>query len=73
VLEVVRDRAAAGAPGLVVCACGFVADHLEVAYDLDIEASDLAASLGLPFARTPSVNDDAQVLAALADVIAAAG
>jgi ferrochelatase len=70
VLDLVRDRAAAGAAGLVVCACGFVADHLEVAYDLDIEAAGLAAELGLAFARTASVNDDPTVLAALAGLVA---
>jgi protoporphyrin/coproporphyrin ferrochelatase len=70
VLDIVRECAAAGAPGLVVCACGFVADHLEVAYDLDIEAAALARELGLPFARTASVNDDAAVMRALAELVA---
>jgi len=70
VLEIIRDRAAAGSAGLVVCACGFVADHLEVAYDLDIEAAAVARELGLPFARTASVNDDATVMAALAALVA---
>lgn len=70
VLDIVRDRARAGAPGLVVCACGFVADHLEVAYDLDIEAAALAADLGFPFARTASLNDDPDVMRALADLVA---
>jgi len=70
VLEIVRERAAAGAPGLVISACGFVADHLEVAYDLDIEAAALARELGLPFARTASVNDDASVMTALAELVA---
>ena len=69
VLDIVRDRAARGTPGLVVSACGFVADHLEVAYDLDIEAAQLAAELGLPFVRTASVNDDASVMQALARLI----
>jgi ferrochelatase len=71
VLEIVRERAASGAPGLVVSACGFVADHLEVAYDLDIEAAQLADELGLPFARTASVNDDDAVMQALAQLVAA--
>jgi len=71
VLEVLRARAAEGTPGVVVCACGFVADHLEVAYDLDIEAAAVAAELELPFARTASVNDDPAVMAALAAVITA--
>lgn len=70
VLEVLRTRAPDGSPGVVVCACGFVADHLEVAYDLDIEAAAVAASLELPFARTASVNDDPAVMAALAAVVA---
>jgi ferrochelatase len=54
------------ADGVVVSACGFVADHLEVLYDLDIEAQHLADKLGLAFARTACVNDDAEVMAALA-------
>ena len=70
VLEVVRARAEAGAAGLVVCACGFVADHLEVAYDLDIEARAFAEELGLPFARTASVGADRAVMAALAGLVA---
>lgn len=71
VLEVVAAEAAAGAPGLAVCACGFVADHLEVAYDLDIQAAGRAAEAGLAFARTASVNADPAVLAGLAAVVAA--
>jgi ferrochelatase len=69
VLDVVRECAATGRPGLVVCACGFVADHLEVAYDLDVEAASLAGQLGLPFARTASVNDNRDVMAALAELV----
>ena len=52
--------------GVVVCACGFVADHLEVLYDLDIEASRHAVTLGLAFSRTACVNDDLSVLGELA-------
>jgi protoporphyrin/coproporphyrin ferrochelatase len=69
ILDIVRGRAAAGSPGLVVCACGFTADHLEVLYDLDIEARQVAEAAGLPFARTRSLNDDPAVFAALADVV----
>jgi len=62
------DAAAAdpAVDGLVVCAQGFTADHLEVLYDLDIAARDRAASAGLAFARTAMVNDDETVLTALA-------
>lgn len=52
--------------GVLVSACGFVADHLEVLYDLDIEAAHRAHEHGLAFARTACVNDDQAVMAALA-------
>jgi protoporphyrin/coproporphyrin ferrochelatase len=68
VLDVVRDRAGT-VPGVVVCAQGFVADHLEVVYDLDVEAAAVAREVGLPFARTRSLNDDPAVLTALATLI----
>jgi ferrochelatase len=58
--------------GVLVSACGFVADHLEVLYDLDIEAAQHAHARGLSFARTASVNDDAAVMAALAARVVAA-
>jgi ferrochelatase len=70
VLAVIHDLATSeGATGVLVCACGFVADHLEVLYDLDIEARRRAESQGLAFARTPCVNDEPAVLGALADVV----
>ena len=52
---------------MLVCPQGFVADHLEVLYDLDTGAAARAAALGLAFARTRSLNDDPVVLAALAE------
>jgi ferrochelatase len=52
--------------GVMVSACGFVADHLEVLFDLDIEAEGRARSHGLAFGRTACVNDDPKVMAALA-------
>lgn len=58
--------------GIVVSACGFVADHLEVLYDLDIEARNHAEQLGLSFARTECINDDPAVMSALAHRVVAA-
>ncbi len=67
ILQVIDDLAASGdAQGVVVSACGFVADHLEVLFDLDIEAAHRAGTHGLAFARTACVNDDPAVMAALA-------
>ena len=50
----------------MLCPHGFVADHLEVAYDLDIEAATLAADRNISFARTRVLNDDTDVLRAIA-------
>ncbi len=51
----------------LVCPQGFVSDHLEVVYDLDIEAARHADGLGLGFARTRVLNDDDATMQALAD------
>lgn len=70
VLEVIRDLADTGrSEGVLVCPQGFVTDHLEVGYDLDIEARAVADEVGLAFARTRTVDDDATVMGALADRI----
>jgi protoporphyrin/coproporphyrin ferrochelatase len=61
-----------GVDGVLVSAVGFVADHLEVLYDLDIEAAARAAARGLAFDRTACVNDDPTVMAALAARVHAA-
>jgi protoporphyrin/coproporphyrin ferrochelatase len=72
VLAIVDEAAADPATdGLLVCPCGFVADHLEVLHDLDIAAGQQAAAAGLAFARTASMNADPTVLGALADRILA--
>ncbi len=68
-LEVLRDRATTGVEGVVVCAAGFVSDHLEILFDLDVEATDEAAKLGLAFARTASPNDDPAFCRTLAAVV----
>jgi len=73
VLAVLDDLAGTGrAEGVLVCPQGFVADHLEVLYDLDVQAAERASALGLAFARTRSLNDDPAVLGALADRVRAA-
>jgi ferrochelatase len=73
VLEVVRDLAETGrADGVLVCPCGFTSDHLEVRYDLDVDVATLAQDVGLAFARTRVVDDDATVMGALADRVRAA-
>jgi ferrochelatase len=67
--KVIRELGATGrAQGVLVCPQGFTADHLEVLYDLDIEARRVAENAGLAFARTRSVNADPAVMAGLAEL-----
>jgi ferrochelatase len=54
---------------VVVCPVGFVSDHLEVLFDVDVEARAVAARAGIPFARTASLNDDPEFCAVLAGVV----
>jgi ferrochelatase len=73
ILAVIDDLAASeNASGVVVCACGFVADHLEVLFDLDIEAKQHAEAKGLAFDRTSCVNEDATIMHALAQRVISA-
>jgi protoporphyrin/coproporphyrin ferrochelatase len=73
VRELVRQFAADGhTDAVVVCPIGFVADHLEVLYDLDVEVALVAAESGLTYARTSSLNDDPLFIATLADLIVGA-
>ena len=71
-LSHLAERAEAGVEGVVVCPAGFVSDHLEILYDLDVEARRIAEGLGLAFARTESPNDDPAFCATLAQVVTAA-
>jgi ferrochelatase len=68
-LDVLTALAADRAAGVVVCPCGFVSDHLEILYDLDIEARAHAERLGLPFRRTAMGNADPDFVAVLADAV----
>ena len=61
-----------GKRAVLVCPVGFVSDHLEVLYDVDIQAAAHARQLGIHLERTRSLNDDPAFLDALADVIAGA-
>jgi ferrochelatase len=70
--EVRRLVAADATDAVVVCPIGFVADHLEVLYDLDVEVAAAAAEAGLAYARTRSLNDDPAFIDVLADVVMAA-
>ncbi|HMP76178.1 MAG TPA: ferrochelatase [Kiritimatiellia bacterium] len=51
ILDAIRAAHAAGATGIVLAPIGFISDHMEVLYDLDREAKELAQELGLPLVR----------------------
>ena len=67
--DVIEQLAVDGRDAVVVCSAGFVADHLEILYDLDIEARRLAEGAGLRFERTEMPNADPAYLDVLASVV----
>ena len=68
ILVEIRRLAAEDVPGLVIRPVGFVADHLEVLYDIDIEAQGVAAQAGIRLERARSMNTDPTFIAGLADI-----
>jgi ferrochelatase len=69
ITEVIATLKEDGATGVVACPCGFVADHLEVLYDVDIEAKRVADDHGIGLTRTRMPNDDPAFLDTLAEVV----
>jgi ferrochelatase len=69
ILMALRDKRAAGFTDVVSCPIGFVSDHLEVLFDIDIEAQSIASEVGLNLVRTASLNDDPAFMSVLADVV----
>jgi protoporphyrin/coproporphyrin ferrochelatase len=59
-----------GARDVLVCPIGFVADHLEILYDLDVEAQEFAREKGIRIRRTRSFNASPDFIDALAQVVA---
>ncbi|MEA2579305.1 MAG: protoporphyrin/coproporphyrin ferrochelatase [Actinomycetota bacterium] len=67
--DVILSEVKDGRDAVVVCSAGFVADHLEVLFDLDIEAKQLAEDAGIAFSRTRMPNADPEYLDVLATVV----
>jgi ferrochelatase len=55
--------------GVLVVPIGFVADHLEILFDIDVEAQEFAQSVGLNLKRTESLNNSPTFISALADIV----
>lgn len=69
IADALRVLAKEGASDVVVSPIGFVCDHVEVLYDLDIEARMVAEQLGMRFLRAPSLNDHPIFIQMIAEVI----
>jgi ferrochelatase len=69
VSDVIRALAREGARDLVVVPVGFVCDHVEVLYDLDVVARQVAEAAGVGFHRAPAANDHPDFIAMLADLV----
>ena len=65
----IRDLARGGAADVVVAPIGFVCDHVEVLYDLDVEARAVAADVGVGFHRAVAANDHPAFIEMLVDLV----
>ncbi len=69
ICNVIRDLSAKGVKYVIAAPIGFVCDHVEVLYDLDIEAAEVAKEVRIKLLRAKTVNDDPKFIAALVDVV----
>ena len=69
VTKVVKSLAADGERDAVVVPVGFVCDHVEVLYDLDVEAAETARAHGMTLHRAATVGDHPAFIGALADLV----
>ncbi|HEX3033553.1 MAG TPA: ferrochelatase [Thermodesulfobacteriota bacterium] len=69
ICDVVRDLANEDVHYVVVQPIGFLCDHVEVLFDIGIEAVEVAHEVGIELLRAKTVNDDHKFIAALADVV----
>jgi ferrochelatase len=69
ILEELDSLKARGVERVLACPVGFVSDHLEILWDLDVEARERAAELGVEFDRIRSLNDDAAFVRGLGELI----
>ncbi len=67
--QALRAAARDGAKDVIVAPIGFVADHVEVLYDLDVEAKAIAGERGIAFYRALAPNDHPLFIRMIADVV----
>ena len=69
ILDHLDELHARGVHNVLVCPVGFVADHLEIRWDLDTEAKDKARELGMTLERIEMPNDDPAFIRTLATLV----
>jgi protoporphyrin/coproporphyrin ferrochelatase len=69
ILDHLDELRGLGVDDVLVCPIGFVADHLEIRWDLDTEAREKASQLGMRFARIAMPNADPRFVATLATIV----
>ncbi len=69
ILEELDSLHERGVEHVLVCPIGFVSDHLEILWDIDVEARERAAELGLELDRIESLNDDPAFVRGLAELV----
>lgn len=69
ICDYLREQRNAGLEAAVIVPAGFLCDHVEVLYDLDVEAAAVCREIGLPMARARAVNDHPQFIDMMADVV----
>ena len=69
ILDHLRDLHGRGVRRVLVCPVGFVSDHLEIRWDLDVEAAELARELGLELTRIDMPNDEPSFVRTLATIV----
>ena len=67
--DAIKDKKDEGVDNILICCIGFLVDHLEVKFDLDIEAKETAEKLNLGFYRVPSLNTNPQLIEALKTLV----
>ena len=68
-LDHVRTLHAEGVPGIVIAPIGFLSDHVEVLYDLDVEARHLCDALGMPMVRAATVGTHPSFVACVRELV----
>jgi ferrochelatase len=69
ILDVLRNLHDLGRSDVIVVPLGFISDHIEVLYDLDVEARSLAHELGMSMIRVPTIGTDPAFVAMIRELI----